>query len=250
MTKIYGLLLTIITGLFFLLGGLISLKVKNKAKLNIFSVSLAFIIILNLIFIDLFPEILENLVGYNILSKIILIGIFLILGIVILRILDMFIPDHHHEHDDNESNIKEHKSHVKHIGVLTIFSLVLHNIIEGFAIIGLSLNDLKTGILICISIALHNIPLGTHIFSSLEVRKNKLLIGLLTLSSLIGGLLYLIIGEVSNIFLSVILCITLGMLTYIATIELLPEILKNRHKKETIIGLVTGLIIVIISLFI
>ncbi|MBE6154980.1 MAG: hypothetical protein E7163_05395 [Firmicutes bacterium] len=250
MDKTYGIVLTIIAGLFFLLGGLISLKTKDKDKLNRFSVSLAFIIMLNLIIVDLLPEIIESLENYKMISKIGIIILFIILGILLLKILDFFIPDHHHDHHDNEKNIEEHNSHRKHIGILTLFSLVLHNVIEGFAIFGLAINDLKAGLLICLSVALHNIPLGTHIFSSIDIKKNKLLVVILTLSSLFGGLLFLIIGDVSSLILSIILCITLGMIIYIAFLELLPEIINNKSKKETKLGLLIGIIIAILSIFV
>ena len=42
----------------------------------------------------------------------------------------------------------------------------------------------------------------------------------------------------------------MGMLMYIAILELLPELWQNITKKETIIGLFTGLIIIIIAMFI
>ena len=64
MNKTYGIILTIITGLFFLIGGLISFKTKDKEKLNRFSVSLAFVIMNNLIICDLLPEIIESLEKY------------------------------------------------------------------------------------------------------------------------------------------------------------------------------------------
>lgn len=250
MNKIYGVLLTLIAGVFFLIGGLISKRFKNKEALNHFSIALAFIIMLNLIFTDLIPETLELLEDYKTSSRIIMIIAFIILGILLLKILDFFIPDHHHEHHDNEKNIKEHLSHEKHIGTLTVISLILHNILEGFAIFGMSLNDFKLGIMICISVALHNIPLGTHIFSSLSVEKNKGLIGILTLSSLIGGIIFLIVGEISNLVLAIITCITLGMLIYIEIFELLPEMLHGIKKKETKLGIIIGLIILGISLLI
>ena len=250
MDKLYGIVLTLISGLFFLLGGLISIKVRNKDKLNAFSISLAFIIILNLIFIDLIPEINELLEGFKTGLRIGIIIIFTILGVLLLKILDIFIPDHHHDHHDDEKNIEEHNRHVKHIGVLTLISLVLHNIVEGFAIFGMTLNDFKLGLLISLSVALHNIPLGTHIFSSMDIKKNKLLIGVLTLSSLLGGLIFLLVGEVSSIVLAIITCITLGMLIYIVVLELIPEMLTNIKKKETILGIIIGLIILTISLFI
>lgn len=250
MNKIYGIILTLVTGLFFLLGGWISLKAKNKNKLNAFSVSLAFVIMINLIAFDLIPEILELFDNLKLVSKIGIIILFVILGILLLKILDFFIPDHHHEHHDNEKNKVEHESHVKHIGTLTVISLILHNILEGFAIFGMSLSNFKIGLFTCISVALHNIPLGTHIFSSLSLKKNKLLISVLTLSSLIGGLIFLIIGNISDLVLGIVTCITLGMLLYIAILELLPEIMNNYKKRETKVGLLVGLIILIISILI
>ena len=250
MNRVYGVILTLIAGVFFLLGGIISKKFKNKEALNHFSISLAFIIMLNLIFTDLIPETLELLEEYKTGSRIIMIISFIILGILILKILDYFIPDHHHEHHEHEKNIKEHISHEKHIGTLTVISLILHNILEGFAIFGMSLNDFKLGIMICISVALHNIPLGTHIFSSLSLNKNKGLISILTLSSLIGGIIFLIVGDISNLVLAIVTSITLGMLIYIEIFELLPEMLHGIKKKETIIGIVLGLIILGVSLVI
>lgn len=250
MNKVYGVILTLIAGLFFLLGGLISKRFKNKEILNHFSIALAFIIMLNLIFTDLVPEILELLEEYSIKTRAILIIVFIVLGIFILKILDFFIPDHHHEHHEHEKNIKEHISHEKHIGTLTVLSLILHNILEGFAIFGMSLNDFKLGLMVCISVALHNIPLGTHIFSSLSIEKNKGLIGMLTFSSLIGGLIFLIVGNINNLILAIITSITLGMLIYIEVFELLPEMLHEIKKKETILGIIIGLIILGISLLI
>lgn len=250
MNNIIGIILTIISGIFFLVGGLIFLKVKNKDKLESFSVAVALIIMLNLIFIDLGPEIIELLNGTNKTKSIIIVLIFSILGFAILKFLDFFIPNHHHDHHENENNHKEHISHIHHIGTLTIISLIIHNILEGFAIFGLATNDLKIGILASISVALHNIPLGTHIFSSIEPLKNKALILGLTISSFLGGLIFLIIGDISNILLASITSITLGMIIYIALFELLGEVITNIKKKETIFGLLLGVLLLVISLFI
>jgi len=82
------------------------------------------------------------------------------------------------------------------------------------------------------------------------MRQNKLLILLLTLSSLLGGIIFLIIGDISNIVLISITSITVGMLIYIAVLELLPEVITDIKEKETIIGLIIGLILLICSAFI
>ena len=245
-----GCILTLTSGLFFLVGGLVAVKAKNKDKLNAFSVSLAFIIMLNLMIADLIPECIELLGNNKIIFKISFIFIFAFLGISILKILDMFIPDHHHEHHEENDNQEEHLGHKRHIGLLTLISITLHNLLEGFAIWGMSIQNLKIGIFICVSVALHNIPLGTHIFNSLDVKKNKWEIALLSLSSFIGGLIYLAIGELPNEILALTTSITLGMIIYIAFIELLPDIKVIKEKREAKIGFILGIIILGISIFI
>lgn len=248
MDKFYGILLTLLAGLFFLVGGLIFLKAKNKDKLNNFSVALSFVIMLSLVVVDLLPEILELLEDTGTLKKILIMGIAGTLGFILLKLLDLFIPSHHHEHHDNETNHEEHESHIKHIGILTVFGLVLHNLLEGFAIFGMTNNSFKIGLFTSLSVALHNIPLGMQIFSSLNVKKNKLLILILTLSSLFGGLVFLAVGEISGIVLAGVTAVTLGMILYILFMELWPLVRINIKKQETILGILLGLGIFFISI--
>ena len=201
MMKIYGIFLTLMSGIFFLMGGIISHTFKNKNKLEHFSIGLAFIVMVGLIFLDILPEALELMANYKIIEKISFLLIFIILGFMVLKILDLFIPAHEHKHKDNEKNKEEHKGHIVHIETLTTISLIFHNVLEGFMIVGLANNNFKVGLLLSLSIALHNIPLGMHIFSSIEFKDNKLLVSELTLSSLIGGLIFLLEGTINNLIL-------------------------------------------------
>ena len=136
------------------------------------------------------------------------------------------------------------------MGTITILSLILHNILEGFAIFGMAINDFKVGILIAVSVGLHNVPLGMHIFSTLNIKENKKQTFLLAISSLIGGIIFLIVGNISNLIIGIITAITIGMLIYISLWELLPELKTTIKKKESLIGLGIGLLIILISLFI
>ena len=246
--KLMGLLLALISGLFFLVGLIIANKTKNKEKLSYFAISLAFIVMLNLIIFDLIPEVLE-IFNSQLLTAVILI----LLGMGILKLLDLFIPDHHHDHKDDEKNHHEHNSHVYHIGVVTLISLLLHNIIEGIAIYGLATNNFNSGLFMCLGVSLHNIPLGIEIAVSLAKLDNKkwynrILITVLSLSSLFGALLASLFGSISELFLGVVTCLTLGMLIYIALFELLPEIYNNHKHKEVYYGIIIGVIIIILSL--
>ena len=100
-----------------------------------------------------------------------------------------------------------------------------------------------------IGISLHNIPLGFQIGNSLNDKKySKLLIFILCISSLVGALIVILFGSLSDNIISILLSITLGMLLYILFFELLNEIKINIKKKETVYGLLVGLVIFIISL--
>lgn len=245
------IILTVIIGMFFFVGGFISLNVKDKAKLNHFSMAIAFVIILSLIFLDLGPEsyllLKEN---YSLKKALIILGVATLLGFYILKTLDLFIPTHHHEHFDNEKNVVEHNSHLNHIGILTLLSLIFHNMLEGFTISGLATNDLKVGVLACLSVALHNIPLGIQIFNSVNWRKNKILLSILGCSSILGGVIFIFASNIiNNAILGVISAVAIGMLIFIVMFELLPELVVQRKQKEIKIGFLMGIILILISLF-
>lgn len=234
-----GLLLTLIVGLFFLIGIIILKNAKNKNELSIFTISLAFIVMLGLICIHLLPELLETKDMYLLIPCMV--------GFLILIFLDKLIPHHHHEHSDNHCDRIDHEKHLKHIGIVTIIALTIHNIIEGISLYSVTLNDVKSGILMMISISLHNIPLGFQIGNVMDYKSNKFLIIFLCLSSFLGSLIMIIFGGLSTTLINILLSLTLGMLLYILIFELLSEVKNNLNKKETYIGLIIGLVILIIT---
>ena len=234
-----GVLLTFIVGLFFLIGIVILKNSNNKNKLSVFTISMAFIVMLGLLFLHLIPEIVE--------TKNIWLLIPCLFGFGILIILDKLIPHHHHEHSDDHCDEIDHKKHLNHIGIVTIIALAIHNIIEGISLYSLTLNDTKSGLLMMLSIGLHNIPLGFQIGNIVDYKNNKLLIIFLCLSSLLGSLIMIIFGGLSELLISILLSLTLGMLLYIIIFELLNEVRKNLNKIETLYGIILGLVILVIT---
>ena len=237
-----ALMLTLICGLFFLIGIVLYNIAKNKKNLNIITISCAFIIILGLIGLDLIPELIEIGKWWLIL--------FVLLGLSILMILDLFIPNHSHHHKENDDEKAAHQNHLAHIGTVTLIALLLHNMVEGMALYGVATNNLKSGILMCLGISLHNLPFGLQIANYTRKKHNKLLIALLVLSSLIGGLIVFCFGNINELVLGIIIAITLGMIIHIFLFELLKEVIQNLNKKETIYGIIVGMIILLIINFI
>lgn len=244
-----ALFLTLMVGIFFGVGLAIPKFIQNKKKLLSFTSGITFIIMLYLIFIDLFPETLEVLEIENKLQNLFIMLLFLLIGFFLLKILDHFVPEHHHNHKEEHDNVLEHNNHYFHIGFITAMSLIIHNILEGISIYITGMNDLKMGLLMAISVGCHNLPLGIEIAASMEADSKKkgikyLIFSLLIFSSFLGAFfLFLLNQELNHLVEGILLSITLGMLIYISGIELVPEIIKNRKEKAHKMGLVVGIMI-------
>lgn len=245
-----GLLLTILAGSFFIIGYIISLLIKKQEKLVSFVTGVAFSVMIILAATELNAEAIKSFdIYYN--NRFITFGLLLLsilTGVVIIKLIDRLIP--HHHHDGKE---KDDHSHLYHIGIITFISLVIHNVLEGMSIYNLGVNDFNSGLLIAIGIGLHNLPFGTQIGAIMQLNPEKkkrapLLILGLFLSTVVGGLLLGLIGEINELVSGVLVGITLGMVIYLIIFELLVEIKENSNKKISYIGMAAGVIIMAISL--
>jgi len=233
-----ALLFTFITGVFFLLGIILNHTLKDNKNISVLSISLAFVVLLNLIIFDLVPETFTDITYKRIM--------WIILGFSILKIMDLFVPHHHHDHHHEEDDVKEHNFHLEHISIITILALSLHNIIECMALYNVTEGSIKSGLLMGIAIALHNIPLGFQIGGSLKNYK-YLYVSTLVLSGFVGGLISLAIGAIPEIYTIYILCFTLGMLLYLTFFELLKELIHGIKNFYTIYGIIIGIVLIIIT---
>ena len=233
-----AIIITLLSGISFLIGYLITKFIKDEKKLVTFSVGFSFTIILGLVFFDLLPECLE------LLENKALIILCIIVGIAVLKLLDIFIPNH--EHGTNK------KSHMEHIGLISALALFLHNIIEGTAIYTTSINNLSLGFFTALGVSFHNIPLGIQVSSLVRNKKEKVfLLSSLVFSSVIGIILIKLFNiTLNNTVTGVLISLTLGMLIYISMFELLCEVKEHIKKRELQIGIVLGVIIFLIGHFI
>ena len=234
--NINALLITLLSGLSFFIGYFITKLVKNEKKLVIFAVGFAFSIIIGLALFDVLEDCLQ--MDNKLIMILCMIG-----GIVLLKLLDLFIPDHEHK--------SKVKNHMEHIGLISALALFIHNSIEGVAIYNMATNNIHTGLLMALGVSFHNIPLGIQISSLIKNNKERIiLLFILAISSIFGisiiNIFNINIESIEGIFLS----ITFGMLIYISLFELLCEVKEYFKNKELKIGLITGIIIIIIGHFI
>lgn len=231
-----NLVLVLLFGLTVLIGTVIVL-VCHKKWIEELSIGMAFSVIVLLLLFELIPEALEHC---NFIS---VIG-FAVLGFVLIKILDLFIPSHTHSKDS---------SHIYHIGIMASVALILHNIIEGMALYTSLASSTKLGLLIGIGIGLHNIPMGMVIGSAMydktkNIWKTLLISLVISLSTFVGGLFISLFNQIiTDYVIGILLSITIGMLIYMVIFELLHH-LEHQDKRNTFSGLILGIIIFLISL--
>ena len=241
-----ALFITFLLGFFIIIGVIIAFFLKKQQKVLDFIFAFALSILTMLILLDLLGHTIEHL-G---IKHIYLFILFTCLGLLIFKIIDDFVP----EHEDNKMTKKEEKKNIVHIGLLATIALIIHNFVEGMAIYLTSTNDINLGIMMALGVGLHNIPLGIIITTTLnnDEKLGKYIFCIISLfiSSFLGGLLlYLLnINTVSDVVIGSLLALTIGMLLYIIIFELYPKVKKTKNKKITIIGLISGIVIALISM--
>lgn len=245
-----GLVLTLLLGLFIMIGALIVFVFKNNEKFIEFSIAMAFSVILMLVVFDIIPESYEVVDTGNVVVNLLILISGAGIGFFLLKVLDHFIPDH----EDDPTTEEDNDRNLNHIGLVSSIALVIHNIVEGIAIYTLYSSDSHAGIMAGIGVGLHNIPLGMVIASTFyQYNKSKgktsLIILGVALSTFIGGFIMSVfhIHEIIHLIEVVSLSMTLGMLMYISIMELLPKVRHSKYKGVTSSGLIIGFILLLIS---
>lgn len=244
------LLLTLLVGLFIIGGTLIGIYTTKNKNFVEFSIGGAFGVIAALIILELIPEAYEHLNLSSNLRTILMLIITVAIGFLLMNILDTFIPHHDHEskHSHKHKDDTCHNEHLGHVGVLATVSLFLHNLIEGMTLFATATASMNAGYLLCIGIGLHNIPMGIVIANTMNDKKKSLIASLiLVLSSFVGGILMSLISPVNEFIIGILISLTIGMMIYLCVMELLSQITHSTNKKVSILGIVLGLILIILS---
>jgi ZIP family zinc transporter len=160
-----------------------------------------------------------------------------------------------HDHSPGHSRLMR-------MGLFTALAIGIHNFPEGLATFLAALDDPSLGIAIAVAIALHNIPEGISvsvpIFYATGNRKKAFLLSLLSgLAEPVGAvaayiLLRFILGWQTALvpkgFMAVMFGGVAGIMVYISLDELIPTSRAYGKGHDSIIGLVTGMAVMALSL--
>lgn len=232
-------ILTILAGFSTLLGYL-CIYIKDRDQNKIINIALSFAagVMITVSLFDLIPE------SYYLLNKDFISIIFILLSINIGIILSMVI-------DKNIPN----NDNLYRVGIISMIAIIMHNIPEGIATYMASTHDIKLGLTLSIAIALHNIPEGITIslpiYYATKSKKKAFIYTLISgLSEVVGAVLASIFlkNYITDTFMAILLGIISGIMFYISFYELLPESIKYRKFKTTMISSGVGVVVMLISI--
>jgi len=188
----------------------------------------------------------------------------LILGVVIVMVLNRIVDNIsitkkenlliHNTHEElyHESLLIQNPTRLLRSGILIFTAIALHNIPEGMAIGAGGSYDFQLGFIITLMITAHNIPEGMAIAAPLlagGLKKWKVIIltALCGATTLIGGLLGVLIGSISDFAVAMSLAGAGGAMLYIVFGEMMPQSIvmtKNRMASiVTLFGVIVGLVV-------
>ena len=182
------------------------------------------------------------------------------LGILIIAIIDKFIPESHNPHEAHtveelDGNSEHHKNSLMRTGLFSALAIAIHNFPEGLAAFVAALGDPQLGISIAVAIAIHNIPEGiavaVPIFYATGSRKKAFALSLLSgLAEPLGAIIgFLILRPfLSDTLMGITFAAVAGIMVYISLDELLPAAKEYGEHHLSIYGLIAGMVVMSVSL--
>ncbi len=265
-----GFIMILVIGSLSLIGlFMISIRETTLDKILFILVAFATGTILASALFDLIPESLHHLEELNADGAAIAesaLFILVIFGYVMFFIIERFIywfHGHAHEKEDQlvcYAGIDEgggmaikRSNSIKSFAFLNLIGDGLHNFLDGIIIMVAFLSGIRNGVIVTLAVAFHEFPqeigdFGILIYGGFSKKKALFFNFLSGMVALIGGLFALVLSDVSEIFNFFFLAFSGGGFLYLASTELMPELLKQKDLKKSIIQaliFVSGLILII-----
>lgn len=247
-----ALLLTSFAGLSTGIGSAIAYFIKNPKMIYLsFGLGLSAGVMIYVSFVELLPHAI-NKIGQT--TSVLV----FFMGLAFIGFIDMIIPEKENPHafkgftEESRSTINKK---LMRTGLFTAFAISIHNFPEGLATFGTALNNIQLGGIIAIAIAIHNIPEGISVSIPIFYatgNKNKAFIYsfLSGIAEPVGAVIGFLIlySFMTDSFLSALLAFVAGIMVYISLDELLPVAHLYGHNHTVILGVISGMLIMALSL--
>lgn len=197
-------------------------------------------------------------------------------GILFIALLDILIPHEYKQErvrgsgsqisqsvsgEENEveaslTAMLERRSRIMRAGVLTAIGIAIHNFPEGLAVFSSAITgDLRFGLIVAIAIAVHNIPEGISVSVPIaEATGNRRRAFLYSFAAGLAEPVGAILGYVilfpflTPTLVYALLAFSGGIMVYISLDELLPTAHLFGQSHLVIVGVVSGMLIMAITL--
>lgn len=257
-TIILAFTLTLIAGLSTGIGSLISLLAKRtNTKFLCASLGFSAGVMLYVSFMEMMPTAREELalIAGEKLGLLYLILAFFG-GIGFIAAIDFLVPQSSNPHEIHGVEEMNSKKGLHRVGLVVALSIAIHNFPEGIATFTSALEGLDVAIPITIAIAIHNIPEGiavaVPIFHATGNKKKAFWYSFTSgLAEPFGALIaYLFLMPFwSPAINGIVLAAVSGIMVFISLDELLPSAEKYGEHHISIAGLVIGMLIMALSLY-
>ncbi|MFY9115728.1 MAG: zinc transporter ZupT [Bacteroidales bacterium] len=245
--------LTLFAGLSTGIGSLAALLTK-KTNTSFLSASLGFSagVMIYISFMELMPEAGKALSDWQLVLS--FFG-----GIAFIAVIDFLIPKDENPHEvhlceDMCAEMQERKR-LKRMGIMIALSITIHNFPEGIAAFMSGLKSLDVGIPIALAIAIHNIPEGiavsVPIYHATGSRRKAFWFSFLSgLAEPLGALVAVLVlfpfwtPQLEGMVMAAVS----GIMVFISIDELLPGAERFGKHHLSIIGFIAGMAVMALSL--
>lgn len=251
--------LTAIAGLSTGIGSLIALIAK-QTNTRFLCASLGFSagIMIYVSFMEMLPEASNLLIGdFGEKQGTLYLILAFFAGIALINLIDFLIPESVNPHEiQGVEDMEIKQKSLKRTGIVVAMTIAIHNFPEGIATFMSGLGSLDVAIPITIAIAIHNIPEGiavaVPIYHSTGSRKKAFWLSFSSgLAEPLGALIayFFLLQYWSPMMNGVILAAVAGIMVFISLDELLPSAERYGEHHVSIMGLIAGMLVMAFSLY-
>jgi len=192
--------------------------------------------------LHLIPESLEE-IGNDVLFGITVLG-----GIAVFFVLEKYLRWHHAHHaDEEEHDDHDCTTHPTHLAPMVLIADGIHNMVDGAVIAGSFLVSPALGVATTVAVFLHEIPqeiadYALLIHSGLSKGRALFFNFLSGLTALVGAFIVLLLGTTLPMVGAYAAAFTAGAFIYIAAADLVPELHRNNHAKQSTVQFIALLL--------